>query len=441
MLQDKEIECNEKNAKIEFKKGNYELARNMFQSLWGNSNHNNAFLLYDYGQTLRKTKESIKFIEICRELNDNHDIMSNKWIISTLCWCLYDCYINKYTVADKGGFNDFIKRAEYIKNNCEQMNFNEYYKNPYVLTIMKVVKVYNNRASKNFNEMIKWLSYLDSAKLSEEVFIFQDESGRDRELASSKEFYYQHMAKALEKTGKYESCIEICKIAFKQISKFHYRNSTWLKARMYYSKCMLQENIEDAILEYKELADRENCWFMYHKLSQICFRYNKISESLLYASKAVICRFEHEKMVNLMSDTALLWQAEGNGANAKHFFQASAFYRKRQGWSFSEELQYAIKTLGIDVEKKPNISTIQGISRDYIATIEVKCERLEGQICNIISHGGSGFIKPCQGGLNVYFNMKDVYGKEKLVKGDKVEYELLKAKDEKVKAVKIIIRG
>ena len=277
--------------------------------------------------------------------------------------------------------------------------------------------------------------------LSEEVFNFQDENGKDREFASLKEFYYQHMAKAHEKTGKYESCIEICETAFKQISKFHHKNNTWLKARMYYSKCMLQENIEDAIIEYKELAYRENYWFMYHKLSQICFRYNKVPEALLYASKAFTCRFEHEKMVNLMSDTALLWQTIGNNANAKFFFQASAFYRKRQGWPFSEELQYAIRTLEIDVDEKPNIRVVQNISSDYVATIEGKNERMEGQIDNILSHGGSGFIKPSQGGSNVYFNMKDVFGKKTLVKGEKVDYELLKGKDEKIRAIKITIRG
>jgi cold shock CspA family protein len=84
---------------------------------------------------------------------------------------------------------------------------------------------------------------------------------------------------------------------------------------------------------------------------------------------------------------------------------------------------------------------VQNISSDYVATIEGKNERMEGQIDNILSHGGSGFIKPSQGGSNVYFNMKDVFGKKTLVKGEKVDYELLKGKDEKIRAIKITIRG
>lgn len=426
----------------EFDKGNYPLAKSMFETLWNNSSKNNTYLLNNYGRALRKTNENIIFVEICRELNGNQNIMSNKFVVSTLCWCIYDCYIKNYSpVADKDGFIDFLKRAEFIISNCKQMDANEHYKNPYVLTIKKVVKSYNHRASKNYNEIIKWLSNLNPEELSDEVYRFQDENGKDRELASPKEFYYQHMAKSLEKTGRYKECVEICEKAFNQISKFHYRNDTWIKARMYYSKCMLQNDIENAIKEYRELAYKENYWFMYHKLSQICFRYNKMSEALLYASKAFRCKFEYEKMVNLMSDTALLWQAAGNDVNAEFFFQASAYYRNRQGWPISEELQYAISTFEIDVDKKPDINMIQNISKDYIGDIEGKSERIEGKIDNILPHGGSGFIKPSKGGSNVYFNMKDVLGGKTLVKGDKVDYELLNGKDGRIRAGKIEIRS
>ena len=441
IIKNKEIEYTRENAIIEFEKENYYLAKTIYEILWNNSNKDDEHLLYEYGQALRKTKESIKFIEICRELNGNQRILSNQWISSTLCWCIYDCYIKNYSVKNNDEFDDFLKRAEYIKNNCIQLDAEEHYKNPYVLTIRKVVKSYNERASKNYKEIIKWLSYMDPDRLSEVVFNFRDGTGRDRELASPKEFYYQHMAKALEKTEKYEDCIIICETAFKQIKKFHYKNHVWLKARIYYSKCMLQEDIENAIVEYKELAYKENYWFMYHKLSQICWRHNKIQEALLYASKAYMGKFEHEKMVNLLLDTALLWQATGNNVNAKWFFQASAYYRKLQEWPSPEELEYAVSIFKINVGEKPNIREMQRISNDYIITIEGKIDRCEGEIDNILSHGGAGFIKPRHGGSNVYFNMKDVLGRSILKKGDIVEYELSKGKDGKTRAVKLTKRS
>ena len=172
-LQDNEIEYTNKNAKDELEKGNYNTAKTIFETLWNNSSKNDPYLLFNYGQALRKTKNGLVFIEICKELNGNKDIMSNKFVVSTLCWCLYDCYIKNYSVDDKEGFDYFIKRAEYIINNCEQMDANEYYKNPFVLTVIKVVKIYRDKPSKNYNEILKWLSYLNQDKLSEDVFVLK----------------------------------------------------------------------------------------------------------------------------------------------------------------------------------------------------------------------------------------------------------------------------
>lgn len=437
-----EIEYNQENAKTEFENGNYPLAKIIYEKLWEDSKRKNDFLLSWYGRSLRKLGESKKFVDIYEEIKENPRTISNKFVIDILCWCIYDVYIKEYSFDNNEGFSIFISKAEFIKNNCGQLSSAESTKNPYVIMIKKVIKIYNEKASKNYKEINKWLSYLNPDILSEDVFNFIDETGKDRELASPKEFYYQNIAKAYEKTGKYEDCIRVCETAFQQIKKFHYRNQIWLRARMYFSKCMVQDdNTESAISEYRDLADKENFWFMYHKLSQICFRYNKIPDALLYANKAYGCRFEHEKMVNLLLDTALLWQAVGNNENAKVYFQATAYYRKKQAWAIPEELKYSISFFELDIENKPNIYLLQDIAKKYVVSIEEKTEKIKGAVITVLPHGGSGFIRPQENGNNVYFNMNDVFGKNMLIVGDVVEYELGKGKDDKIRAIKITKRG
>ena len=358
------------------------------------------------------------------------------YVISLLCWCLYDCYIKEYQVEDKDNYNAFLKKAEYIVENSEQKKANEFYLTPYVLTILKVIRVLNKRASINFREVTKWLECLEKDILSEEVYVFQDNTGKEREKASPKEIYYQNMAKALEKLGKYDECIEVCEMALIQISKFHYRNDVWFKERLYYSKCMVSEDIETAISQYKELTYKEDMWFMYHKLSQICIRNNKLSDALLYASKAYSGKFEYEKMVNLFYDTAFLWQALGNENNAKLFFHACAYYRNRQGWSISEELKFAIYNYDTDIERKPNIKELQKITSEYVLSIE-GANRYEGSVQKFTSNGYSGFIKPNEGKDNIFFNLKDVVGKKLLVKGLSVSYEIKQGTDGRIRAIKI----
>ena len=436
-----QTEYTRENAKKEFDAGNYSCSKNMLENLWEKSDKKDPYLLVDYGKSLRKVNQSGEFIEICRVLYKNKIFNSNPYIISNLCWCLYDYYIKNYKIEDVVNFDGFIKSANYIRIHSEQLDADKHHLNPYVMTIRKVVKIYNNRASTNYKEVIKWLSFLNPDRLSEKVFNFKDDSGKDRELASMKEFFYQNMIKALEKTQQYEKCILTCEIALEQIRKFHHRNDTWIKARLYYSKCMVLEDIDSAINEYRNLAYIENYWFMYYKLSQICFRYNKIPEALLYASKAYEYRFEHERMVNLLLDTALLWQAVNNDGNAKQFFQASAYYKNRQAWAIPEELVYAINIFKIDVEQKPNITVLLNIAKSYVASIEGKGSRLEGIVKKMFSHGGSGFIKPNDNDSDVYFNTNDVFGKKTLSEGDLVEFELVKGKDDKIRAVKIAVRG
>lgn len=434
-----EIECTQENAKKEYNKGNYGLACKIYEYLWEESGRKNTFLLSCYGRALRKLGYNHQFIDICNTLGENSASLSNQYVIDILCWCIYDVHIKEYSVDNQEGLNEFIKYADFIVNKNHQLDAENAHMNPYVRTVIKVIKIYNGRSSKCYKEIIKWLSYLKADILSEEVYVFKDEEGKERELASPKEFYYQNMAKALEKTGDYYACVEICNKAFNQIEKFHYKNQVWLKERMCFSKCMIQVGIEDAINRYKELSEKEKYWFMYHKLSQIYFRYNRLEEALLFACKAVMRRFEYDKMVNLFLDTAVLWQAIGNNENAKLFFHASAYYRELNGWACSEELRYAIADFKIETYKKPNIILLQKIAQKYVESKELS-KRLRGTIMKILPHGGAGFIRPNQGKDNVYFNIKDCDVRKAQV-GDLIEYELIKLGDGRCKAINIIKRG
>jgi len=434
-----EIEYTQINAKAEYDQGNYLLARRIFEKLWEDSNGRNMFVLSWYGRTLRKLDENQKFINICDELDESL-YTRNQYVKDVLCWSIYDIFIKSYSVDNQDGFGNFIKRAEFIISKSSQLSLEDSSKNPYVLTVMKVVKAYNKRASVRHKEIIKWLSLLNPDILSEEVFNFVDNSGKDRELASPKEFYYQNLAKAYEKTEQFEECIGICETAFNTIKKFHYRNQIWLKARMLFCKCMIQEDVEHAIEDYRKLADKENFWFMYHKLSSLCFRYNKIQEALFYACKSLKARFEHEKMVNLFYDTALLWQAIGNKNNAKLYFHASAYYRTKFGWSIPEELKYAILDFDINGDLKPDIRLLQRIAAEYVQELEGSRERLYGSIIKVFTHGGAGFICPEIKGENIFFSKKDIkYGS--FAFGDKVEFELENTSDGQTKAIEIKKRG
>ncbi|MDL2280853.1 hypothetical protein LJC10_03220 [Selenomonadales bacterium OttesenSCG-928-I06] len=429
----------QEQAKNEYDKGNYSTACDIYRELWENSDKRNQYLLSWYGQCLRKIGDNTSFIDICDNLL-NAGQQLNKYVVNLFCWCIYDCFIKNYSVENTDDFLCFLQRADYIAKNSQQLGLDYEPKNPFVLTIKKVVKILKNRASINYKEIITWLTKLNPDILSEEVFSFTDFTGKNRELASSKEFYYANLAKAYEKTEQYLESVRICETALVKIKKFHHRNHLWIKARLYYCKCMAQEDFDTAIAEYKDIATKENFWFMFHKLALIYFRNNKITEALLYANKAYGDRFEHEKMVNLLLDTAVLWQSNGNNENAKVFFQASAYYRKRHGWSIPQELKFAIVDLSLDVTKPPSIHQIEKIAKQYVEKVEGIAQVFTGTVLSILPQGHAGFIKTQQQNVNIYFKIKDVEGLP-VVKGNSVTYQVSQTKDGRSIAVKIKKRG
>lgn len=414
-----------------------EEAEKIIQKLWKASQESNQIILSFYGRTLRKLDKQIEFIEICRQFVKDGKEITNRYVLSCLCWCIYECYVRNYKSENKDDFEEFIKEAKYIKDNCEQM---EDYSNPYVLTIMRVLKIYNKsnmRNKKNINAMLEWISYLNPEKLSERVFKYKDKNGEEREKASEKELYYQYKVKALEKLERYDECIEACKIALDVIKKFHYRNETWIKARLYYCNCMVQDDVDEAIKEYKELAYKENYWFMFHKLSKICFINGKIEDSLLYANKAIITDYEYEKMINLFLDVAWNWEAIGERVIAKKFFQASAYYRDREGWTIPEELRYKIKEENINTKIKPNKNELIDIAKKYVYKIEGKEQRYIGIIRRILPNGYSGFIRQKNLKQDVYFKKSNLKNKQLFRERTKVSYEIREYDNGKIEAIEI----
>lgn len=424
-------------AELAFKKGEYKEAVELYDNLYMLSNQTNQYYLSRYGFCLRKLNRSYEFVELCDKLLENKRTL-NQYILSIYCWSIYDVFIKSfiYKNEDKEQYIVFLNRAKYIVENSTQKAKNEESITPFVLTVKKVVKIYNSKPSKNYKEIIKWLLLLDPDLLSEDVYEFKDDMGKDRELASSLEFYYSNLAKCYEKTEQYFECISICSTAFTKITKFHHRNHLWLKARLYFCKCMVEEDINKAIENYKLVVNKEKFWFMFHKLASILYRNNRIDEALLYASKAICESKDYDKMINLFLDIAFLWQAKGLENNARVFFQASAYYRNLNGWQIPQELQYMIIEERIDYKTLPNIIELKSISKSYIESVEVKNLTYYGLVSKIFEHGCSGFIKQNDNKSSIYFNLKDVKEK-KISVGDKVEYELVQDKDGRFRAINI----
>lgn len=425
-------------AKEYYKNKDYDNALNLYDKLWNLSNKDDHNLFAEYGNSLRKCNKSAIFINEFSKISKNSYLRKNNYVISVLCWCIYDVYIKDYVDTEESNFDEFIKMAETIVNHTKQKASSDEIITPFVLTVKKVVKVYNNkpssRTSKNNQEkIVEWLEKLEPSILSEECLITK--IGDDEfEQASSKEYYYQNMARSYEKIGEYEKCILIGEEALKVIDKFHYKNKIWITGRILFSKCMISKNREVDLENYKKFAEKENYWFLWYKLANVCYSFGLFRQSLLYNCRAIYNQRIDEKMVTLLYNLGLCWESQSNQENAKKYYHASAYFRNLMGWSLSEELQYYISNYNLDISKKPNMYDLKLIAKEYIAQNDN--EYLYGKIANILKNGFSGFIKPDSGKENIYFNMRNVIGNKGLLHhGKRVKYKEIVNEKNKTEAI------
>ena len=429
-------------AKSKYDSKDYPTAVGICEELWNNSEKNDNNLLGLYGFSLRKVNQSAKFIKIIKELKDV-SLIKDKFVISPLCWCVYDEYIKNYNIEDVEGFAEFLKYANYITTSIQQEAYDKKVYNdkgldreiinPYVLTVKKVVSVYSekvkNRYSRNiYEEIIKWLNKLNPLILSEECFEFEDDKGKEREMASSKEFYYQHMTKALERTEDYGNCINVAEVALNVIDKFHYRNKIWIELRFHYSKCMVAQNQEEAIEEFEKFACKNKIWFIWYKLSSICYRFGKLDKCLYFGSIAIATEYKAEHMVKLFYALGVLWHNKVDTLKAKEFFQAAAYYRQFNTWVISEELNYYIAEYEIDIKKKPDIKNIIKICEEH-SGFKTEDNYEYGTIKTILPHKNCGFIETENLDKDVYFKISELKPGFIAKQGKKVKYGLIKIED------------
>ena len=189
--------------------------------------------------------------------------------------------------------------------------------------------------------------------------------------------------------------------------------------------------------EYIKFAEEKKLWHIYAKVSEICFRYNKLEEATIYGCKSILCSFEFERMVKLYLTMGQLFENIGQSANAKIMYHAAAYYRNANLWNIPQELEYAIEKYNIDMTIKINRRDIEKIARNYL--VNKKIIRI-GQITKIIQEKKCGFIKINDENDTIYFKIKDI--KNGFAEKNKyAEFEIIEYEDKK-RAINIkVIRG
>lgn len=409
---------------------------NLLKELW--MEYGEKIYLSTYGFECRKMNWQNEFLLLLHSIKDE-SIINDQYVNNAKIWCLYDLNIKNFNITrntNESEIEYFFIEAEKIISNCSQEDINNYYNNPYGLTIVKAVKILNQRSHCNHKEIIKWLERLDVNKLpADDEKQYINSFGRECENASTREFYYYQLARAYEKAEEYEKCINICKKALLEDLNFHYKNKLWLKSRMLYCECQIANDKQIAINNYKKIVDKNDFWFMRHKLACVYFNNNMLQEALKYNCLAFDIEQEDKKLINIIYDLAYILETLKYDNEAKIFFLEYIKIRNKYSWDIPYDIEIKARLYNLDLKtsKKVNLHVLKNMCYDLLVSVN---HFFEGRVKYFTKNNMSGFIK-LKKGCEIFFNKHQVKFCNDIKIGDIVLFEIVENKKGN-KAINII---
>ena len=147
---------------LKIKENNLDSFSNQLINILQQTKIKDSFLISKIGIEIRNVDKNRKNL-ICSEIFINHllilgieNLRNNKFVMAPFTWCVYNVKIQFYEYAEQT-FEEFIKYSEFIVNNCMQLSLEQTNKTPYVVTILKVIKIFRKKQSFSYLQLLNWV--------------------------------------------------------------------------------------------------------------------------------------------------------------------------------------------------------------------------------------------------------------------------------------------
>ena len=397
------------------KEGKYEQALALYKECWeAFKDECNEWESWGYAYCLQKLKRYTEALELCREsYKKNSNFLPNK---NLYAWSIYYTEIKKEKIVDKS----LLEKAA---NGILTLSTQEDKYSPYVATVFKVLNSYKEPFSAT--KIIEWCGKLNPEILNEETFSFENEKGKEMELASKREDYYSLLTQALYETGKYAECVELCNKGLNQITKFHYSNDIWFKRKI----ALCYQKLGDHELSLSILLDvlkRKKEWFVEKEIAEVYLSMGDVPKATQYAVDAALSPGDFDKKVNLFNLIGEILISLSKKAEALDHFILIYAIKKEFEQRITSTLENRIKELGGDTTTLPQSRQQFNKCKNTWSLLKFGDQKeLKGKIDKMLPNGKSGFVKSETDGQTYFFGIHQFKGKKELIKpGQEVKYFL-----------------
>lgn len=407
-------------ASVLRKQDKYEEAVALYRVLW--QEHREQCDEWDgwgYAQSLRKLGRSQEALDVCREaypLKPDFDYLRNLY-----AWCIYDLEIKRNDSEIRKDASRFFEAADAILKLVEPGQYS-----PYVRTLFRIIDYCRSQLSHPAERILEWCDRTQPEQLSGVPGRGPGGKGKIVEYASDREKWYSNRCRALHEAGRFKDCIQCCQEALSQFRRFHHDNDIWFKWRIALSRAELGDK-ETAISELKALLSRKRDWFIHHRIAQYYLDLGQTDEALDHAVEALLgpspsdLGFKWE----LFLLTGRILQSRSEMEDARKHVLLAAKVRQEQDWKIPPELTEAASQMDVDLGTDVSARALHKELKPYWRSLKVAdMPEGQGEIKNMLSHGGAGFIRG-DNGEDYYFSTKWFQGPRHLLEpGQRVTFQV-----------------
>ncbi len=288
-------------------------------------------------------------------------------------------------------------------------------------------------------KILNFIDKLQAENLNIETYTFINDKGKNTELASKKEQYFMYYIKALYTIEKYKQCIDICRRAFEQINKFHYKNEVWFKRTQ--ALCFYKlKRYDKAINIFEKILLINNSWFIRKETAEIYFVSGNTDKAFSYALAAAQSSGNPDKKVKLYLLLADILNIKKLNNQANKHLEFVFCIKQKNNWKTDKYLLEKLNNTDINTKEIKQYQVLKKELTVIWDKLQYKDkQKLTGVIKTILPHGKAGFIEISKG-KTYYFSVSDCAAEIK--QGIKVSFYIQDAFDKKKnkkseKAVKI----
>jgi len=394
------------------KAGQYAAAGAVFHRLW--DEHGDASSGWRYAQCLRKAGHPDAALQVIEQVVTQHP--DDQWAGFEHAWCIYEALVKP--ARGEGHLGKLLYAGQrMIEVGAQDL--------PLRLTVFAIVKV--AKAKGKWTVVSEWCDRLDPLQLGTE-----SNTVGERQTMSDRERWYFAKVKALVQLRQWA---EARRLALEAAEAFPRRTDF----RRWAAQARAGEgDIAGGIEELETLVRQgDPPWYILADIAQMQYQLGKADAALQKACKAALAPGENKAKVNLFVLIAEICLAAGRPEIAAWHVALTKAVRQREGWPIRGELVQLEKRVADALAQTgapwPDLpADPEGLLREceniWREQATAGLERKTGVICHLPKGKKYGFIKPDDGGPNIYFRRREIPRRYAVV-GQRVEFAIEESYD------------